>query len=139
MKMKTEKKDAAKKSPQRSKSQINTGLLSILSQPGLLPGDVVEGRSFALLELRDEERKVLVHVIESGPYVVGRDGDCDLVFAEANKLSRRHFRLDIVDNEITLTDLDSKNGTRVNGGPVETVRLLLGDTISAAGIELVLV
>jgi pSer/pThr/pTyr-binding forkhead associated (FHA) protein len=119
--------------------QVNTTLLSLLSQPGLLPPEVVEGRSIALLELRDEESKALVHVLEGESCVIGRDADCDLVFAEANKLSRRHFRLDIVDNEIILTDLGSKNGTRVNGCPVQTARLVLGDTIAAGGIELVLV
>jgi hypothetical protein len=35
--------------------QVNTTLLSLLSQPGLLPPEVVEGRSIALLELRDKK------------------------------------------------------------------------------------
>jgi pSer/pThr/pTyr-binding forkhead associated (FHA) protein len=52
------------------------------------------------------------------------------------RVSRSHARLDIAAGEVTLLDLGSSNGTRVNGILVERTTLAPGDTISLGGQQL---
>lgn len=54
--------------------------------------------------------------LNPGQYVIGRKSDCDLP-VKNNTVSRKHARLDVPDagDECTLTDLDSHNGTFING------------------------
>jgi pSer/pThr/pTyr-binding forkhead associated (FHA) protein len=49
-----------------------------------------------------------------GETVVGRFADCDLPIPDAS-ISRRHARLTVTGRNVTIEDLGSKNGTRVNG------------------------
>jgi CheY-like chemotaxis protein len=48
------------------------------------------------------------------PYVIGRGTDCDLQLVDPS-LSRRHCRLDWRDGRLFVDDLESRNGTLVNG------------------------
>jgi len=58
------------------------------------------------------------HVLSArGSWILGRAEDAD-VRVEDSSVSRRHARLDL-DGGAILHDLDSHNGTRVNGAPVE--------------------
>ena len=52
------------------------------------------------------------------PTTLGRDSGAAAVGLDDHSVSRRHARLEIVDNELVLTDLGSTNGVRVNGRPV---------------------
>lgn len=47
-------------------------------------------------------------------FTVGRSAECDLRISE-NCVSRRHLRIDFSDGKCRLTDLDSANGTFING------------------------
>ncbi len=51
-----------------------------------------------------------------GQHMIGRKSDCDLPVIN-NTVSRKHARLEVPDtgDECTLTDLDSHNGTFING------------------------
>lgn len=49
-----------------------------------------------------------------GSLIIGRQVGCDLVL-EDTLISRRHARLDCSAMDCTITDLNSSNGTRVNG------------------------
>jgi hypothetical protein len=61
---------------------------------------------------------------------IGRSGDNVLVVQDES-VSAFHARLDFTDNEWLLTDLDSRNGTRLNDIPISsTVPLANGDLIS---------
>ena len=51
--------------------------------------------------------------LSAGSNVVGRDPDCS-VRIDAVTLSRRHARIVVTNSEVTVEDLGSKNGTRVN-------------------------
>ncbi len=48
------------------------------------------------------------------PYVIGRGPDCDLQLLDP-ALSRHHCRLDWRDGQLVVEDLDSRNGTLING------------------------
>jgi pSer/pThr/pTyr-binding forkhead associated (FHA) protein len=61
---------------------------------------------------------------------IGRDPSNSLAISDPS-LSRRHCLLSRDDDSYKLRDLDSRNGTFVNGGPVSEKRLNHGDQISA--------
>jgi sulfite reductase (NADPH) flavoprotein alpha-component len=51
-------------------------------------------------------------------------------------VSRRHARLEIVDNQLVLTDLGSTNGTYVNDARVTRQVLVSGDRMRVGRFEL---
>lgn len=53
---------------------------------------------------------------EDAAYVIGRDAGCDLVL-EDERISRRHARLEFTAGGWRLVDLESKNGSGVDGRP----------------------
>jgi hypothetical protein len=65
--------------------------------------------------------------------VIGRGGECQLVLPE-RQVSREHIRIYREGGDYYLQDLDSKNGTWINGVqlPGETVQLRDGDEINIA-------
>jgi pSer/pThr/pTyr-binding forkhead associated (FHA) protein len=71
--------------------------------------------------------------IRDDELVIGRGGECDLVLPE-RQVSREHIRIFREGNLYYLRDLDSKNGTWVNGKQVKdaTVPLKDGDEIQIA-------
>ena len=60
--------------------------------------------------------------------VLGRSEDCDLIVDDA-QASRHHVRVEPRDGGFVLTDLDSTNGTLLNGRRVQSARLEDGDTL----------
>ncbi|MBE2282464.1 MAG: FHA domain-containing protein [Prosthecobacter sp.] len=67
---------------------------------------------------------------------VGRGEDCQVVISSGSSLSRRHFRIDKVNDDFELTDLGSTNGTRVNEDEslIDSHLLRDGDLIHAGDI-----
>jgi serine phosphatase RsbU (regulator of sigma subunit) len=67
--------------------------------------------------------------LTKGTHSVGRTHDCDIVILDA-AISRNHAQVIVVDGAIKVRDLDSLNGTRVNGKPIKgEVNVFLGDRI----------
>jgi two-component system, NtrC family, sensor kinase len=66
--------------------------------------------------------------IEAGATVIGRTVDCQICVAHKS-LSRHHAQLDSEDDRVVLTDLESKNGTFVNGVRIHQRELLGGDAL----------
>jgi transcriptional regulator with GAF, ATPase, and Fis domain len=65
--------------------------------------------------------------------LIGRDAACALCLPGTD-VSRRHASLHCgTDGELTLVDLDSHNGTHVNGARIRTKRLGLGDVVRIGG------
>jgi len=63
------------------------------------------------------------------PVSIGRE-EGNLMRLNDERVSRFHAKVQIEDADIILTDLDSTNGTRVNGQPVQIRRLRPGDQIT---------
>jgi len=63
--------------------------------------------------------------------LIGRRESCDIVLRFAN-VSAHHCRLILVDGYWTVKDLESRNGTKVNGVQIEEKRIDPGDTLSIA-------
>jgi DNA-binding NtrC family response regulator len=64
--------------------------------------------------------------------IIGRDEACQVVLA-GSEVSRRHARLRREGPVLLITDLESRNGTRVNGRRIGTVSLKSGDVIRIGG------
>jgi signal transduction histidine kinase len=66
--------------------------------------------------------------LDEGTTVIGRAADCEISILD-NGLSRRHSAIEIVGGESFLVDLQSKNGSFVNGVRVTRKELHPGDVI----------
>jgi pSer/pThr/pTyr-binding forkhead associated (FHA) protein len=70
---------------------------------------------------------------------IGRGAECDVTLS-SGLVSRRHARLRVDGDGVTIEDLQSRNGVYVNGEMVRETRLLeIGDRIDIGGEELELV
>ncbi len=63
------------------------------------------------------------------PITIGRE-EGNMLRLNDERVSRYHAKVQCDNSEIILTDLDSTNGTRVNGNIVQIRRLRIGDRIS---------
>ena len=63
------------------------------------------------------------------PVTIGREDDNDIQLND-DRVSRFHAKLQVDSGKIILTDLDSTNGTRVNGHPIQMRVLQAGDVLS---------
>ena len=70
-----------------------------------------------------------------GTVLIGRDPSSDLPVNDP-KVSRTHARLTNDGREVSLRDLQSSNGTMVNGRPITNATLRQGDTIRVGDSEL---
>jgi predicted component of type VI protein secretion system len=62
------------------------------------------------------------------PITIGREDENDIRLND-ERVSRYHAKVQVDDGNVILTDLDSTNGTRVNGHPVQMHVLRIGDQI----------
>ena len=74
--------------------------------------------------------------IEKRRVVIGRSKDCDIQVADPN-VSRRHAEVRQEGAAHWVVDLDSTNGTEVNGRRLKRAKLRPGDTITVGSTELV--
>jgi pSer/pThr/pTyr-binding forkhead associated (FHA) protein len=76
------------------------------------------------------------HELTKRRVVLGRSKDADLQIADPN-VSRRHAEVRQEGATYWLIDLDSTNGTELNGRRVTRAKLSDGDTITLGGTEVV--
>jgi pSer/pThr/pTyr-binding forkhead associated (FHA) protein len=76
-------------------------------------------------------------VLPGGVRTIGRAAGADFI-VDAALVSRVHCRVTALpDGGLEVRDLDSTNGTFVNGHRIETARLTSGDRIQVGRVELV--
>lgn len=63
------------------------------------------------------------------PVTIGRE-EGNMLRLNDERVSRFHAKVQTEDGDVIITDLESTNGTRVNGSPVQIRRLRPGDQIS---------
>ena len=77
--------------------------------------------------------------IDSAPVTVGRGGQNDLVLMDDDFASARHARIEVRGDGVWVQDLDSTNGTFVNGTRVAGAqRLGAGDVLRVGATDLLL-
>jgi Protein of unknown function (DUF3662)/FHA domain len=76
------------------------------------------------------------HELDKRRVVIGRSRDCDIQVADTN-VSRRHAEVRQEGAAYWVVDLDSTNGTEVNGRRLKRAKLRPGDTITVGATELV--
>jgi pSer/pThr/pTyr-binding forkhead associated (FHA) protein len=99
-----------------------------------LPADAFGAPAIQLPVLVDGSGRE--HPIRPGLTTMGREGD---IMISDGRVSRRHAQITSEDNVLTLEDLGSTNGTKLNGQPValgERRSLNAGDTVSLGGVEM---
>lgn len=69
--------------------------------------------------------------------VVGREPQCDVV-VDNNKVSRKHCLLEIGEQNLKIKDLDSSNGTHINGVAVKDGVLKVGDQLGLGSYKMIL-
>jgi Protein of unknown function (DUF3662)/FHA domain len=75
------------------------------------------------------------HVIDKRRVVIGRSKDCDIQVRDSN-VSRQHAEVRQEGTAYWLVDLDSTNGTEVNGRREKRAKLEDGDKITVGSTEL---
>jgi len=76
-------------------------------------------------------------ILVGGIRTIGRSTGADFI-VDAALVSRVHCRLSALPTgELEVRDLDSTNGTYVNGARIETARLSSGDRLKVGRVELV--
>jgi DNA-binding winged helix-turn-helix (wHTH) protein len=74
--------------------------------------------------------------LDQGEHVLGRDPNVE-IYLDAPGVSRRHARIRIAAGKATIEDLESKNGTFVEGQRVEGSRSIAdGDVITIGSVKL---
>lgn len=88
----------------------------------------------AKLSLHVPDQAVAIRMLDDGSTVVlGRDPGCELALAHAS-VSRRHARLEGRAGNWQLTDLNSKNGTRLDGVRIESAELCHGQWFAVGDV-----
>ncbi len=72
--------------------------------------------------------------LADGEHFAGRDAECSLII-DAGTVSRRHARITVVSGRATIEDLDSTNGTHVNGSRISRPTRLDPGTEFSLGSE----
>lgn len=72
---------------------------------------------------------------DAAAVTVGRSGECDVVVGEST-VSRFHAELRHGDGAWTVRDLESTNGTWLNGARVHEARVIGGDVLRLGGLRL---
>jgi DNA-binding NtrC family response regulator len=88
--------------------------------------------SLAWLFPRPGEPAPLLDLAPGKELIFGRDESCEVRLPDPD-VSRRHLRVHREGADTVLTDLGSRNGTRVNGRPASSARLALGDIVRVGG------
>lgn len=86
--------------------------------------DKSESKDFPVLEISGRQ-----YLLTATKTVIGRGSDCDIVIDDPG-VSRRHLEIDITPKGVVARDLDSTNGTYVEGHLVPAATLLDGNTIT---------
>jgi len=76
------------------------------------------------------------YVLDEGSHAIGRNQVCDIVILDPT-VSSHHATVDVCNGAVALRDEASRNGTFVNGAPIQKpVYLTDGDLVMLGGVQL---
>lgn len=88
--------------------------------------DICDRRAYILFLSGPLQGKL--HCLEKKQTIIGRSDDVDIQINDT-RISRHHFRINVVEGEAVIEDIGSTNGTYVNGQRVKSQPLNDGDKI----------
>src|SRR5690348_394460 len=74
--------------------------------------------------------------LSAGTFVIGRNDTCDLTLPNEPGVSKVHAKIVAEGERYMLMDCESRNGTIVNGAPIQKQALVDGDEIRICGCVL---
>ena len=89
-----------------------------------------------MVHVFDDDVDVRTHAFKEFPVHIGRGEDCELR-VKHRRASRRHARIERVEDGFVLVDEGSRNGVRRNGvrvSPLAPVRLMDGDRVAIGSV-----
>ena len=95
-------------------------------------------RPTLVISLSEDEKDQTVVLEDNDKWILGRDPSCDICVEDRN-ISREHFQITREEQEFFITDLDSSNGTALNGEFIEPHKpypFKSGATVSILEIEI---
>lgn len=105
---------------------LNRGNRTLSNPPGLQsPEGPMKTVTFQVLEGVDKGRVFRDLPI---PVTIGRE-EGNLLRLNDERVSRYHAKVQVDNDDVILTDLESTNGTRINGNPVQIRRIRPGDRL----------
>jgi hypothetical protein len=113
--------------------RVRSKVLAAPGGPATRAGGDKSGRRLELVTGSETGRVIL---LSPPSLVIGRGADADLRLTDTG-VSRRHAELKVDTNGVTLIDLQSTNGTSVNGQQVSRAELADGDRISLGATVIV--
>jgi two-component system NtrC family response regulator len=93
---------------------------------------------FILVYTHPTEGEKRIELASGRSYRIGSRADNDIVIDQKD-VSRRHAVLRVQDGSFHITDLDSKNGTFINGAKVDSETFTCGDMVHLSSARLVIV
>ncbi len=122
--------------PSLATSENHTVFLRTGSHEEMLRKDSARGRKAPLLTIKFKDKVLYKHLLKNRQTEIGRNPKSEIVI-DNPAVSSSHAMLLWEENEFTIQDLGSKNGTYVNQKPVTKCRLQSGDIITIGRHELV--
>lgn len=95
-----------------------------------------EGMPYLRISLPDGQQEILR--LEGNLWTAGRDASCEIVIKDRGA-SRRHFELSLAGGQAYVVDLNSANGTMINGKkiiPDQATPIKSGDVISVLSVSI---
>jgi hypothetical protein len=96
--------------------------------PATSPAPRSGGRSFVLRFISGKYQGGEFPLAADRQILVGRSSDLEMVLVE-DMVSRKHARISVTGDQIWIEDLNSTNGTFVNGEKIQRTRLKEGDRV----------
>lgn len=92
---------------------------------------IIENSQATIEILSGESRGDVVHLKE-GEYTFGRGKDAVILIRDSDgTVSRVHFKITVKDGRVSIKDLESANGTKVNDIEIDEAEIKAGDRIEA--------
>src|SRR5580704_1218330 len=96
-------------------------------------GSAKSGLKRAEIDIRTPGGTIHSVILEGDRYVLGREGSQGLRYPDATNLSREHLAFERQGHDWIVRDLNSTNGTMLNGAPITTPQLLHSKDVVKAG------
>ena len=120
--------------PSSSKEEFMHGTTAEISRDSFVGEIPIKQRAYLEVIGLGEENKIVE--LEEGEVTIGRGPDCGIQLSASN-ISRKHARVIFRSEEYHVEDLDSTNGTYVNGIKVVKCVLRKNDQIDVGGVKII--